>query len=409
MYVRSVLHFNSFAAGVGGTDEVVFANLAMANHSCEPNALVDADEGSMRAIKEICCGDVVTISYLDDPMLLWPRQRRQAELRSRWEFQCACSRCSKDTDDMRRFRSCECGGELLVVSRQESFKCSQCGKEPAMDAADMQALLLQERQAIRELETANNADMEEEDVGQALIKCQRFAGKHPGHAVSLELAHDFAFPDVLPAQTTVIDGWHAVLGDVPCQMVVDAHCKVATAMQQRGNSEGALASWRKAAEILCLLDGREDPERLVKGWSKAALSGMQWRPRKNDDLDLDLDLAFGSSGKPPQAPPQRQPEQAPGRPDEASGCKTCGKPGGCSADGAASSEAPKTAVVEPTARSGAPQACNLDDDKESETTVSTFQTAGTAEPGLRSSLMQIAAASGLVGALVLVACKWRRR
>eukprot|EP00929_Paragymnodinium_shiwhaense_P101589 TRINITY_DN6473_c2_g1_i3.p1 TRINITY_DN6473_c2_g1~~TRINITY_DN6473_c2_g1_i3.p1 ORF type:complete len:258 (-),score=64.28 TRINITY_DN6473_c2_g1_i3:346-1119(-) len=257
-----------------------------------------------------------------------------------------------------------------------------------MDAADMQALLLQERQAIRELETANNADMEEEDVGQALIKCQRFAGKHPGHAVSLELAHDFAFPDVLPAQTTVIDGWHAVLGDVPCQMVVDAHCKVATAMQQRGNSEGALASWRKAAEILCLLDGREDPERLVKGWSKAALSGMQWRPRKNDDLDLDLDLAFGSSGKPPQAPPQRQPEQAPG---------------------AASSEAPKTAVVEPTARSGAPQACNLDDDKESETTVSTFQTAGTAEPGLRSSLMQIAAASGLVGALVLVACKWRRR
>merc|ERR1719265_1174657 len=180
-YVRTVLHFNSFAAGVNGTDVAVFPLLARANHSCAPNCLVDADDGTMRAIRDIVMGDELTISYLDDAALLFLRDRRRQELTSRWDFHCECDRCRSPVDDTRRFRSCcksaGCSGELVGMGHPSlSLTCSLCSS--VLEPAFAKTLLEAENSAILELRSASSGDLEEEDQGQALIRCFRFASKH---------------------------------------------------------------------------------------------------------------------------------------------------------------------------------------------------------------------------------------
>ena len=69
-FVRGVVQFNSFGAGVSGREQVVFATLARANHSCRPNGLVDGDAGTLRAVRAIARGQEVTVSYLSDADLL---------------------------------------------------------------------------------------------------------------------------------------------------------------------------------------------------------------------------------------------------------------------------------------------------------------------------------------------------
>lgn len=106
LLVRLALHFNSFAAGTAGRDQCVFATISLANHACKPTCIVDADEGTLRAVRDVAAGEVLTISYLDDAALLWRRSRRRAELAKRWEFTCDCARCAARLDDTRRFEAC---------------------------------------------------------------------------------------------------------------------------------------------------------------------------------------------------------------------------------------------------------------------------------------------------------------
>ncbi|KKY26210.1 putative set and mynd domain [Diplodia seriata] len=65
-----------------------------ANHCCDPNAFVimDGAQLSYRALKPIAKDDEVFISYIDATN---PFERRQAELRQRYHFSCACSKCGK--------------------------------------------------------------------------------------------------------------------------------------------------------------------------------------------------------------------------------------------------------------------------------------------------------------------------
>ncbi|CAK7243155.1 MAG: hypothetical protein STHCBS139747_004666 [Sporothrix thermara] len=70
--------------------------LAMANHSCLPNAVVcfAGQSAFLRAQQPIAPGDEITISYID-----WtkPRAARQQGL-VLYNFQCACARCHDDLD-----------------------------------------------------------------------------------------------------------------------------------------------------------------------------------------------------------------------------------------------------------------------------------------------------------------------
>lgn len=67
---------------------------ALANHSCDPNAVVvmDGPELSFRCIKPIAEGEEIFISYID---VSNPLARRQKELGERYYFTCACSKCQK--------------------------------------------------------------------------------------------------------------------------------------------------------------------------------------------------------------------------------------------------------------------------------------------------------------------------
>ncbi|CAE8644247.1 unnamed protein product [Polarella glacialis] len=272
LLISSVLHFNAFASGPSGRDQAVFANLARANHSCSPNCIVDGDQGTLRTLRAVGEGEELTLSYLDDAALLRPKERRRSELAKRYEFSCCCARCSAPADDTRRFRgrchalASKCGGELLVhrdPKGQVFLRCEQCG-EPATQEVSAE-LLSAEEAAFASLRAANSGDLEEEDEGQMLMKCWKFATKHPCHAAAVELANDFAFPDAVPAKRVVLEALKAVLG-TPCQLAVDTRREVAELLEKRGDADGARVNFEEAASMACILDGRTSMEEVLREW-----------------------------------------------------------------------------------------------------------------------------------------------
>lgn len=78
----------------------LFGALAMAEHSCDPNARVEWDqkEQTMRlvATKAIDAKQRVSRSYLDVGALLSSSSLRQDALQSDWHFTCRCTRCQDE-------------------------------------------------------------------------------------------------------------------------------------------------------------------------------------------------------------------------------------------------------------------------------------------------------------------------
>lgn len=64
------------------------------NHSCDPNAyiMMDGPEIAIRTLKPIKKDEEIYMSYVDST---FPYSRRQSELKSRWFFNCKCSKCQK--------------------------------------------------------------------------------------------------------------------------------------------------------------------------------------------------------------------------------------------------------------------------------------------------------------------------
>lgn len=79
------------------------------NHSCRPNcvAVFNGSQLVIRAVKKICCGDELTISYIE---LLVPAQLRQKELRQHYFFECCCEKCTNQ-DDSWLVNSYKCANE----------------------------------------------------------------------------------------------------------------------------------------------------------------------------------------------------------------------------------------------------------------------------------------------------------
>ncbi|KUJ11294.1 SET domain-containing protein [Mollisia scopiformis] len=69
--------------------------LALANHSCSPNAVVvfDGRAISFRALSDIKKGEEIRISYIENTQT---RENRGAELEHRYFFTCQCEKCFKD-------------------------------------------------------------------------------------------------------------------------------------------------------------------------------------------------------------------------------------------------------------------------------------------------------------------------
>mmetsp|Transcript_104793 Transcript_104793/g.295064 ORF Transcript_104793/g.295064 Transcript_104793/m.295064 type:complete len:486 (-) Transcript_104793:68-1525(-) len=303
--VRDVLHFNSFAAGLSGADEVVFATLSRANHDCAPNCMVDGDEGTLRTIRDVANGDQLTISYLDEASLLLARDARRALFQERWDFLCGCGRCTATADDTRRFSGCNtagCTGDLLAEETGPSspphLRCSSCGS--LASAQDCQRLLDAEAAAAAQLSKAQDGDQEEEDQGQQLMRCYMFASKHPRHAVALELANIFAFPDALPAKRTLLAGLEAILGDMPCQLAIDERRELAEILAGRGEKEEARSILEAAAAMASVLDGRADASQVLDDWeaNRSSSSPHPVLPATVADIAAakpDYDLGLGAA------------------------------------------------------------------------------------------------------------------
>jgi hypothetical protein len=69
--------------------------IALANHSCSPNAAIvfDGRKVILRALDSIKQDDQIFISYVDSTQR---RQARQAELKEAYFFTCNCIKCVKD-------------------------------------------------------------------------------------------------------------------------------------------------------------------------------------------------------------------------------------------------------------------------------------------------------------------------
>merc|ERR1712085_48222 len=291
----------------------------------------------------------------------WRKDKRRQELQRRWGFLCTCYRCSALGDDTRRFSGCKtpgCTGEILLEDSSERtpvLRCKSCAKAlgPETTAAllrleaiaaknlekasddDLEeedqgqqlmkcfkfaakhgkhtiafelahqfdfpdpfpALLRLEAIAAKNLEKASDDDLEEEDQGQQLMKCFKFAAKHPKHTIAFELAHQFDFPDPFPAQKVVIGGLLTVLGDMASEVLVEMYRGQSQELASRGEREAAAQHLRRAAELTCILDGTDSPTDVIRQWEekekkkrKAPKQGLP-APKfdKTPDLDLGLD------------------------------------------------------------------------------------------------------------------------
>ena len=80
-------------------------HMGYTNHDCDPNCAATVDDDgyvALSALKAIDVGAELTISYVDAGL---PREERRHVLKSHYEFDCACARCSSEARDALRARA----------------------------------------------------------------------------------------------------------------------------------------------------------------------------------------------------------------------------------------------------------------------------------------------------------------
>ena len=98
-----IFNTNGFAVSDDESPGGIFLRASRFNHSCSPNAKFsfNSKTGMVQfyALGTIPCGEEIFITYIDRETLgrrlyVCPRQTRQATLRTRYHFTCACPACS---------------------------------------------------------------------------------------------------------------------------------------------------------------------------------------------------------------------------------------------------------------------------------------------------------------------------
>ncbi|KAF8856774.1 SET domain-containing protein [Acephala macrosclerotiorum] len=127
--------------------------MALANHSCSPNAVVvfDGRTVSFRALNEIKQGEEIFISYLDPTST---RDKRRRELQYRYFFECNCEKCSKDENTYQTYLRVRAGEDSQVPRRMHVLCESSIAKITAENCLFRYA---QEARIPRMLQSINEA------------------------------------------------------------------------------------------------------------------------------------------------------------------------------------------------------------------------------------------------------------
>ncbi|CAE8602508.1 unnamed protein product [Polarella glacialis] len=245
-----VVCFNSFLSQPTNCFQLVYPTISKSNHSCVPNAQVNAPDegdGEIVCIKPIQPGEEITVSYLCDANLAQSIGRRQKMLAGNWEFTCGCPRCSTLQDDARAF-SCpvpECPGRCMISGNCPGDSdeladlvgsCGHCGTAPGYDAVE--AWLTSEK------EVEGMVDELPEGLFKAWAPCNDFAAEHPSHWLSGHWKQHLA--------THTRDEAHEAESEEEKQALfveAEEHCAAALRCVQgmlgpaRRGSEGRLRSW----------------------------------------------------------------------------------------------------------------------------------------------------------------------
>lgn len=105
--------------------------IALLNHSCSPNAYItfDGNLAVLRAFTLIRPGDQVSISYID---VRTRYKSRQAELKSRYYFECKCDRCLRYPENLteweKEIEGYRCCGARVLPGKEGDYLCSVCLK-----------------------------------------------------------------------------------------------------------------------------------------------------------------------------------------------------------------------------------------------------------------------------------------
>ena len=94
--VWGIYKTNTFTDGV-------YLQMSRVNHSCRPNAEIsdsDSNTADLRALRKIKEGDEITICYIDDDKSQWTREERRGDLKSVYNFDCACEGCDMTEEEI---------------------------------------------------------------------------------------------------------------------------------------------------------------------------------------------------------------------------------------------------------------------------------------------------------------------
>eukprot|EP00929_Paragymnodinium_shiwhaense_P063025 TRINITY_DN31518_c0_g1_i3.p1 TRINITY_DN31518_c0_g1~~TRINITY_DN31518_c0_g1_i3.p1 ORF type:complete len:486 (+),score=61.80 TRINITY_DN31518_c0_g1_i3:63-1520(+) len=101
---------------------------AFMSHSCHPTAVWynEGDDYVLRARRDICEKDEITVSYISEDYLLHSVQDRRKHLRESKQFRCECERCQVHADRSRGCICPRCSALLLPDPQHEGLCLPDC-------------------------------------------------------------------------------------------------------------------------------------------------------------------------------------------------------------------------------------------------------------------------------------------
>uniref|UniRef100_A0A2C9U173 SET domain-containing protein n=1 Tax=Manihot esculenta TaxID=3983 RepID=A0A2C9U173_MANES len=248
--------------------------VSIINHSCLPNAVL-VFEGRLavvRALQHMPKGAEVLISYIETAGSTMTRQK---SLRQQYFFTCACPRCIKmgQQDDIRESAILEgyrckdniCNGFLLRDSNDKGFVCQECG-------------LIRSKEEVKKIaaEIRETSDKASKSLSSGNLK-ECISMHKMIEKLQQKLFHPFSISlmqtrEKLLKMLMELNDWRAAL----------SYCKLTIPVYQRvyqefhpllglqyytsgklewllGNTEDAIKSLSKAADILRITHGTNTP------------------------------------------------------------------------------------------------------------------------------------------------------
>ncbi|KAJ5542285.1 hypothetical protein N7535_004705 [Penicillium sp. DV-2018c] len=124
---------------------------SLINHSCDYNSVVafDGEELYVKAIRPIKKGEQIFITYTDPTI---PRWIRRQVLKKRYFFDCRCTKCLTEPDDLEtRFFSTPRSKETLLKTEREAIKSMRIAvaADPADSVEKIQTVMRNLRESVQ--------------------------------------------------------------------------------------------------------------------------------------------------------------------------------------------------------------------------------------------------------------------